>query len=216
MLNPQLRPFAPHLVEENCHLLLICSSLSTTQISISRPNTLSGWTFQKDQKKRRRFGGPNPHVRHDWKIRVIIIGVSKNRGGFPPKWMVKIMENPIEMDDLGGFPLIFGNTNFCQGVALGRVRFFKFLRQNTKPSTIFHPDIPLVSYLRDLTWSCLVLAAATHFDSPKCAAGMERGKVTKVKNEGTPKMPSFILTPHAMLLLIEESLHHLGCIKPCK
>ena len=26
----------------------------------------------------------------------------KNRGG-PPKWMVKIMENPIKMDDLGGF-----------------------------------------------------------------------------------------------------------------
>ncbi len=25
--------------------------------------------------------------------------VSKNRGG-PPKWMVKIMENPIKMDDL--------------------------------------------------------------------------------------------------------------------
>ena len=28
------------------------------------------------------------------------MGVSKNRGG-PPKWMVKIMENPIKMDDLG-------------------------------------------------------------------------------------------------------------------
>ena len=26
--------------------------------------------------------------------------VSKNRGG-PPKWMVKIRENPIKMDDLG-------------------------------------------------------------------------------------------------------------------
>ena len=26
--------------------------------------------------------------------------VSKNKGG-PPKWMVKIMENPIKMDDLG-------------------------------------------------------------------------------------------------------------------
>ena len=31
---------------------------------------------------------------------------TKNRGVFyPPKWMVKIMENPIRMDDLGGFPL---------------------------------------------------------------------------------------------------------------
>ena len=25
--------------------------------------------------------------------------------------MVKIMENPIKMDDLGGFPIIFGNTH---------------------------------------------------------------------------------------------------------
>ena len=29
----------------------------------------------------------------------------------PPKWMVKIMENPIKMDDLGGKPTIFGNTH---------------------------------------------------------------------------------------------------------
>ena len=36
-------------------------------------------------------------------------GISKNRG-FPPKWMVNIMENPIKMDDLGGKPTIFGNT----------------------------------------------------------------------------------------------------------
>ena len=32
-------------------------------------------------------------------------------GGKPPKWMGKIMENPIEMDDLGCFPPIFGNTH---------------------------------------------------------------------------------------------------------
>ena len=31
-------------------------------------------------------------------------------GVFPPKWMVKIMENPTKMDDLGGKPTIFGNT----------------------------------------------------------------------------------------------------------
>ena len=29
----------------------------------------------------------------------VYMGVSKNRGY--PKWMVKIMENPIKMDDLG-------------------------------------------------------------------------------------------------------------------
>jgi len=28
-------------------------------------------------------------------------------GVFPPKWMVKIMENPINMDDLGGKPHYF-------------------------------------------------------------------------------------------------------------
>ena len=36
-------------------------------------------------------------------------------GGKPPKWMVKIMENPIKMDDLG-VPLfldIFGNIHIC-------------------------------------------------------------------------------------------------------
>ena len=30
--------------------------------------------------------------------------------GKPPKWMVKIMENPIKIDDLG-VPLFFGNTH---------------------------------------------------------------------------------------------------------
>ena len=36
------------------------------------------------------------------------MGVSKNNG--TPKWMVKIMENPIKMDDLGGNTHIFGST----------------------------------------------------------------------------------------------------------
>ena len=38
------------------------------------------------------------------------VDVSKN-GGSIPKWMVKIMENPIKMDDLGGKPTILGNTH---------------------------------------------------------------------------------------------------------
>ena len=29
-------------------------------------------------------------------------------GGTTPKWMVKIMENPIKMDDLGGKPIFLG------------------------------------------------------------------------------------------------------------
>ena len=39
------------------------------------------------------------------------MGVEPKIGMFsPPEWMVKIMENPIKMDDLGGTP-IFGNTH---------------------------------------------------------------------------------------------------------
>ena len=37
------------------------------------------------------------------------MGVSKNKG--TPKWMVKIMETPIKMDDLGGRPTIFRNIH---------------------------------------------------------------------------------------------------------
>ena len=39
-------------------------------------------------------------MRGMYRIFNLHLGVSKNRGG-PPKWMVKIMENPIKMDDLG-------------------------------------------------------------------------------------------------------------------
>ena len=42
------------------------------------------------------------------------LDVSENRG--TPKWMVKIMENPIKMDDLGGRPTIFGKHPFIIGV----------------------------------------------------------------------------------------------------
>ena len=35
--------------------------------------------------------------------------VSKNRG--TPKWMVKIMEHPIEIGWYGGKPTIFGNSH---------------------------------------------------------------------------------------------------------
>ena len=30
----------------------------------------------------------------------------------PPKWMVKIMENPIKMDDLEVITIIFGNIQY--------------------------------------------------------------------------------------------------------
>ena len=38
------------------------------------------------------------------------MSVSKNRG--TPKWMVKIQENPIKMDDLGGKPTILGTSPY--------------------------------------------------------------------------------------------------------
>ena len=47
------------------------------------------------------------------------MGVSKNRGIWkPPKWMVKIMENPIKMDDLG-VPLCYIYINILQ------IRYFR-------------------------------------------------------------------------------------------
>jgi len=39
------------------------------------------------------------------------MGVAKNTVGvFPPKWTVNIRENLFLIDDLGGKPTIFGNT----------------------------------------------------------------------------------------------------------
>ena len=42
------------------------------------------------------------------------MGVSKNRGVYPPKWMVKIMENPMNKWMIWGeTPLFFGLTPIC-------------------------------------------------------------------------------------------------------
>ena len=50
------------------------------------------------------------------------MGVSKNRGILPPKWMVKIMENPIKIDDLGKKTYFWVDTHMQQfgifGVAI--------------------------------------------------------------------------------------------------
>jgi len=56
--------------------------------------------------------------------------VSKNRG--TPKWMVKIMENPIKMDDLGGKPTIFGNTHmYLSGPRFGKEANFPYRFQGS-------------------------------------------------------------------------------------
>ena len=59
--------------------------------------------------------GAEKNQMKSWIPYIVFLGyqhldVSKNRG--TPKWMVNIMENPNEqMDDLGGKPIIFGNTH---------------------------------------------------------------------------------------------------------
>ena len=50
--------------------------------------------------------GPK-YDRYKWSEIYIYIWVFPKIGGKPPKWMVKIMEKPIKMDDLGGPPLFF-------------------------------------------------------------------------------------------------------------
>ena len=81
-----------------------------------------------------------------------------------------------------------GGDSFLLGCSFGEVVFSNSCDKRNRSSP-FHPVFSARELSHDLTWSCLVPAAATHFDSPKCEAGMERGKVTKVKNEGAPKMP---------------------------
>ena len=46
-----------------------------------------------------------------WKLQIPCIWMFPKIGGFPPKWMVKIMENPFNMDDFGVKPTILGNTH---------------------------------------------------------------------------------------------------------
>ena len=58
----------------------------------------------------------------------LYIGASKNSG--TPKWMVKIMENPINMDDLGGKPTIFGNMDHMDCV-------FGIQNPSSFPTTVY-------------------------------------------------------------------------------
>ena len=49
--------------------------------------------IEKDIPREASKGDRDVHLGH--------LGVNPKIGGKPPKWMVKIMENPIKMDDLG-------------------------------------------------------------------------------------------------------------------
>ncbi len=66
---------------------------------IDSPNATlhRGWVGYSCPTTNRRFHG----VLED-------LGIFQKYWENPPKWMVKIMENPITMDDLGGPPLFFG------------------------------------------------------------------------------------------------------------
>ena len=66
------------------------------------------WRLSVRRWKAGAIGGSQSNISKPWHftfhssrrlICAIYMGVSENRG--TPKWMVKIMENPIEMDDLG-------------------------------------------------------------------------------------------------------------------
>ena len=53
------------------------------------------------------------------------MGVNPKIGGFyPPKWMVKIMENPIKMDDLGGPPLFLETPIWLQSECFTGTGYF--------------------------------------------------------------------------------------------
>ena len=71
------------------------------------------------------------------------LDVSKNRG-VSPKWMVKIMENPINpWDDLGGNPTIFGNTRFFpfKMIPLFGSTFILHRRQTSPGQPVRPPDV---------------------------------------------------------------------------
>ena len=61
------------------------------------------------------------------------LDVSKNRG--TPKWMVKIMDNPIKMDDLE-VPLVL-ETPICKNFG-----FVKSFRETTAPAESRYANMP--------------------------------------------------------------------------
>ena len=75
------------------------------------------------------------------------LGVSKNRGK-RPKWMVKIMENPIKLDDLGGPLFSETSTSFWGGgwkplrFTNSTLGFSKFLSPNSPACFSPHGLLP--------------------------------------------------------------------------
>ena len=82
------------------------------------------------------------------------MGVSLNGG--TPKWMVKIMENPIKMGDLGGKPTIFGNIHmdssavFNPSYLVNRVFPSLFFFHGATSSLLMQKNIPVVEEMLPL------------------------------------------------------------------
>ena len=95
------QPFALRLFEnetdQDCYL-----KPGDTRVPCRDVEILLAWSSSFDSYTLRAFWGMIPKIGH--------MEVSKN--GSTPKWMVKIMENRIKMDDLGGPPL-FSETSIC-------------------------------------------------------------------------------------------------------
>ena len=87
------------------------------------PSPLLGWSFPR--KWDCCWATPFGFVKH--------MGVSNNRGETP----VKIMENPMKLDDLGGKPTIFGNIHILWFPGLFQV-VFAFREKNMLQGTNTH------------------------------------------------------------------------------
>ena len=83
---------------------------------------------------------------------------SKNRGVYPPKWMVYKMENPMNKWMIWEKPLFLGNTQISFfGVANFRISIFEFYRfQNDKIDHMIFKYI----YIYFLKQTCTREAAA--------------------------------------------------------
>ena len=87
---------------------------------------------------------PWKETTYPWKTKQTSIwGVSKNRGG-PPKWMVKIMENPIKKGWFGGKTPYFRNLHFWTYVPAIRSSGLWFF--STKRSPNPGPGLPPVGF----------------------------------------------------------------------
>ena len=90
------------------------SDLQSCLVGKNDTNLLTHYGFLHKEPQNQNTGlAACRHWGHRQTLRLGARGCFQNRG--TPKWMVKIMENPIEMDDLGGNPPIFGNIqdHFC-------------------------------------------------------------------------------------------------------